>query len=140
MNYLLDTNVISEIREPRTRQPNSKVLDWSKGVSLASLYLSVVTVMELERGVLQLERRDPRQAAVLRSWLSGHVLVAFAGRILPVDIEVAQRAASLHLPTRIAELDAFIAATALVHHMTVVTRNVSHFAPTGVSTLNPWQA
>ena len=140
MSYLLDTNVVSELREPRTRRPNPNVLDWSTGVSPASLYLSVVTVMELERGVLQLERRDPDQAAVLRAWLGGHVLVAFAGRILPVDIEVAQRAAALHMPTRIAELDAFIAATALVHQMTVVTRNVSHFAPTGVHTLNPWQA
>jgi hypothetical protein len=96
--------------------------------------------MELELGVLQLNRRDPAQAAVLRRWLSGQVLVAFDGRILPIDIEVAQRAATLHLPTRISELDAFIAATALVHQMTVVTRNVSHFVPTGVPTLNPWEA
>ena len=140
MNYLLDTKVISELREPRTRPPHPNVLDWSRGVSPASLYVSVVNVMELERGALQLERRDPGQAVVLRAWLSNHVLVAFAGRILPIDLEVAQRAAALHLPTRIAELDAFIAATALVHQMTVVTRNVSHFAPHGVPTLNPWEA
>jgi predicted nucleic acid-binding protein len=138
--YLLDTNVISELREPRARQPDPSVLRWFRSVSPASLYLSVVTVMELEFGILQLERRDPARAAVLRSWLSGHVLIAFSGRILPVDIEVAQRAAALHVPTRIAELDAFIAATALVHRMTVVTRNVSHFGSSGVPTLNPWQA
>jgi predicted nucleic acid-binding protein len=95
--------------------------------------------MELELGILQLERRDPARAAVLRTWLNSHVMMAFADRILPVDIEVAQRAASLYVPTRIAELDAFIAATALVHKMTMVTRNTSHFAPTGVSTFNPWQ-
>ena len=96
--------------------------------------------MELELGVLQLERRDPAQAAVLRRWLTSHVLVVFEERILAIDTEIAQRAAALHMPTRISELDAFIAATALVHQMTVVTRNVSHFAPTGVRTLNPWQA
>lgn len=140
MIYLLDTNVISELREPRARRPDPSVLRWFRSVSPASLYLSVVTVMELELGSLQLERRDPARAAVLRAWLGDHVLVVFADRILSVDIEVAQRAAALHSPTRIAELDAFIAATALVHRMTVVTRNVSHFAPTGVPTLNPWQA
>ena len=96
--------------------------------------------MELELGILQLERRDPVQAAVLRAWFTGRVLRAFAGRILSVDEKVAQRAAALHVPTRIAELDAFIAATALVHGMTVATRNITHFAPTGVSTLNPWDA
>jgi len=96
--------------------------------------------MELELGILQLRHRDPTGATVLRAWLSDHVLTVFSGRILPVDIEVAQRAAALHIPTRISEVDAFIAATGLVHQMTVVTRNVSHFAPTGVPTLNPWQA
>jgi predicted nucleic acid-binding protein len=138
--YLLDTNVISELREPRARRPDPSVLRWFRGVSPASFYLSVVTVMELELGILQLKRRDPARAAVLRAWLNDHVLIVFAGRILPVDIEIAQRAAALHSPTRIAELDEFIAATAFVHQMTVVTRNISHFAPTGVSTLNPWEA
>jgi predicted nucleic acid-binding protein len=137
--YLLDTNVISELRVPRARPTHPSVRRWSNGIPLASLHLSAVTIMELELGVLQLERRDPAQAAVLRRWLTNHVLAAFDGRILPVNTEIAQRAASLHIPTRIAELDAFIAATALVHQMTVVTRNVSHFDPTGVATLNPWQ-
>jgi len=136
--YLLDTNVISELRYPRARPPHPNVRRWSKGVSPASLYLSVVTVMELELGTLRLEHRDPGQAAILRAWLTSHVLTAFAGRILSIDIEVSQRAAALHMPTRIAELDAFIAATALVHNMTVVTRNTSHFAPTGAATLDPW--
>ena len=140
MRYLLDTNVVSELRVPRARPIHPSVLRWSKTVQPASLYLSAVTIMELELGVLQLNRRDPAQAAVLRRWLSGQVLVAFEGRILPIDAKVAQRAATLHLPTRISELDAFIAATALVHQMTVVTRNVSHFVPTGVATLNPWEA
>jgi predicted nucleic acid-binding protein len=137
---LLDTNVISELRVPRTRPTHPGVRRWSNGVPPVSLYLSAVTIMELELGVLQLERRDPAQAAVLRRWLTSHVLVVFEERILAIDTEIAQRAAALHMPTRISELDAFIAATALVHQMTVVTRNVSHFAPTGVRTLNPWQA
>jgi toxin FitB len=140
LNYLLDTNVISELREPRARRPDPNVLRWFRGVSPASLYLPVVTITELELGILQLERLDRARSAVLRTWLNDHVLAVFAGRILPIDIEVAQRAAALHSPTRIAELDAFIAATAFVHQMTVVTRNVSHFAPTGVPTLNPWRA
>ena len=140
MRYLLDTNVISELRVPRARPTHPGVRRWSGKIPPVSLYLSAVTIMELELGVLQLEHRDPAQAAVLRRWLTSHVLVAFDERILAVDTEIALRAAALHMPTRISELDAFIAATALVHRMTVVTRNVSHFAPTGVSTLDPWQA
>jgi predicted nucleic acid-binding protein len=103
------------------------------------LFLSAITIMELELGTLKLERRDPIQGVVLRSWLTEYVLPGFAGRILPVDTEIAQRCAALHVPTRISDLDALIAATALVNGMTVVTRNIDHFAPTGVATLNPWE-
>jgi predicted nucleic acid-binding protein len=138
--YLLDTNVISELREPRTRPTHPNVRQWFKSVSSASLYLSAVTIMELELGILQLTRRDPLQAEVLRGWLNAHVLVVFAGRILSIDTEIAQRAATLHMPTRISELDAFIAATALVHNMTIITRNIAHFVPSGVPALNPWDA
>ena len=94
--------------------------------------------MELETGVLQIERRDTAQGALLRAWLDGHVLPEFAGRVLPVDTAVAQRCARLHVPDRRSERDALIAATALVHGMTVVTRNFADFVETGVPIVNPW--
>lgn len=103
------------------------------------LFISAITVLELETGVLLVERRDPQQGAMLRAWLDGHVLPGFAGRILPVDSAVAQCCARLHVPDPRAERDALIAATALVHGMTVATRNVADFAPTGVVLLNPWE-
>jgi len=140
LNYLLDTNVISELREPRSSPPDARVLRWATNIPLSSLFLSAITIMELELGTLKLERRDPVQAAVLRSWLTQYVLPGFSGRIVPVDTEIAQRCAALHVPTRISDLDALIAATAHVNGMTVVTRNMSHFAPTGVAILNPWDA
>jgi hypothetical protein len=97
-----------------------------------------MTIHELEVGVLLAERRDPAQGAVLRAWLNGHVLPAFGDRILAIDAAVAQRSARLHVPDPRPLRDGLIAATALVHGMTVVTRNVGDFEPTGVATLNPW--
>jgi hypothetical protein len=138
--YLIDTNVISELREPRSRPVDPRVRRWAAGVSAASQFMSVVTVMELELGILKLARRDPAQAAVLRAWMDTRVLPLFAPRILPVDTGIAMRCAPLHVPTRISELDAFIAATALTHNLTVVTRNTADFTGTGVRTLNPWQS
>jgi predicted nucleic acid-binding protein len=102
------------------------------------MFLSAITVMELELGTLLAEQRDAVQGAMLRSWLNGQVLPAYLGRILVVDVQVAVRCAALHVPDRRSERDALIAATALVHGMTVVTRNVADFAPTGVPVLNPW--
>ena len=136
--YLLDTNVISELREPRVRPTHPQVRRWSNSVAAEAHFLSVITIMELEFGILKLMRRDPAQAVVLRDWVDIRVLPAFVGRILSIDAEIAQRCAKLHVPTRISELDAFIAATALVHNLTVVTRNTGDFAGTGVRTLNPW--
>ena len=107
-------------------------------MSPGGLFLSAITILELETGALLVERRDPAQGAILRAWLDGHVLPAFAGRVLAVDTAVAQRCARLHVPDPRADRDALIAATALVHGMTVVTRNVADFEPTGVPTLNPW--
>ena len=95
--------------------------------------------MELEIGILLLERRDRRQGAVLRAWMDGHVLPTFSDRILAVDTRVAQRYAALHVPDLRSDRDALIAATALVHDMTVVTRNVSPFQPIGVAVFNPWE-
>jgi toxin FitB len=102
------------------------------------LYLSVITLQELEIGGLLTERRDPAQGATFRLWLNSQVLPAFTGRILSIDIAVAQRSASLNVPNPRPVRDGLIAATTLVHHMVVVTRNIADFETTGVSTLNPW--
>ena len=135
--YLLDTNVVSELRKIRLGRADTHVADWADSIDASVLYISVITVQELEIGVLLAERRDPKQGAIFRSWLDDHVLPAFAGRVLAVDTAVAQRSARLHVPDQRPVRDALIAATALVHGMTVVTRNVADFAPTGVPTLNP---
>jgi predicted nucleic acid-binding protein len=136
--YLLDTNVVSELRKVRLGKAEKNVAAWADSVEASNLYLSVVTVQELEIGVLLAERRDPAQGALLRTWLNTHVLPAFNGRILAVDVAVAQRSARLHVPDPRPVRDGLIAATALVHGMTVVTRNVADFEPTGAAVLNPW--
>jgi predicted nucleic acid-binding protein len=137
--YVLDTNVVSELRKIRLGKADSQVAAWADSIEVMDLYISVITVQELEIGVLLAERRDPSQGAVFRLWLNGHVIPAFNGRILNVDTAVAQRSAKLHVPDPRPVRDGLIAATALVHGMTVVTRNVADFEPTGVPTLNPWQ-
>jgi len=136
--FLLDTNVVSELRKAKTGKAHARVAAWATKVPAGSLYLSAITLLELEMGVLQVERRDPTQGAVLRRWFDAHVLPAFAGRVLSVDTAVALQCARLHVPDKLSEHDAMIAATALVHGMTVVTRNVADFEPSGVPVLNPW--
>ncbi len=136
--YLLDTNAISELRKTKSGKSDKNVKAWAKNVAPANLFLSVITLLELETGVLLVERRDSSQGAVLRSWLNAQVIPAFADRILNIDVAVAQRCAKLHVPNPRSDRDAIIAATALVHGMTVVTRNVSDFEQTGVEILNPW--
>ena len=138
--FVLDTNVVSELRKIRVGRADRNVAQWADSVDSVDLYLSAITVQELETGVLLAERRDPRQGAVFRSWLDSHVLPAFAGRILPVDTAVAQRSAKLHVPDPRPVRDCLIAATALVHGMTVVTRNTADFQASGVLLLNPWEA
>jgi predicted nucleic acid-binding protein len=136
--YLLDTNVVSELRKIRSGKADAHVARWADSVDTVDLYLSVITVQELEIGVLLLERRDPSQGALLRAWLNGHVLPAFSGRIVSIDTAIAQRSAQLHVPNPQPVRDGLIAATALVHGMTVVTRNVADFEASGVVMLNPW--
>jgi predicted nucleic acid-binding protein len=136
--YLLDTNVVSEMRKIATGKADPRVKAWAKNLLSASAFLSVITVMELELGTLSMERRDARQGAMLRSWLEGQILVEFDGRVLPVDLQIAKRCAALHVPNPCSYRDSLIAATALVHGMTVVSRDISHFARTDVAVLNPW--
>lgn len=138
--YLLDTNVVSELRKSGLPNADAGVIDWAQQVDAGLLFLSAITIMELEVGVLLMERKDKRQGELLRAWLERHVHPAFKDRTLPIDAAVAQRCAKLHVPDKRNERDALIAATALVHGMTVVTRNLTDFAPTGVPILNPWQS
>jgi predicted nucleic acid-binding protein len=138
--YVLDTNVVSELRKIRLGRADSNVALWADSVDAVDLYVSAITVQELEIGVLLAERRDPAQGAMFRTWLDSHVLPAFAGRILPVDTAVAMRSARLHVPDPRPVRDCLIAATALVHGMTVVTRNIVDFEASGVMLFNPWNA
>ena len=138
--YLLDTNVLSELRKRRSGKIDTAVEAWANSVDQADLFLSVITVMEVELGIALLERRDPNQAGVLRLWLHDKVMPAFTGRILPIDAAIALRCARLHVPDTKSERDAWIAATGLVHGLVVVTRNVADFAGTGATLLDPWIA
>jgi len=138
--FLLDTNVVSELRKAGDGRADAHVVAWLSSVDAAALYLSVITLMELELGVLRMERRDVAQGARLRAWMTRHILPEFLDRTLPVDAAVALRCAPLHVPDMRSERDALIAATALVHGMTIVTRNAWDFQGTGVVLLNPWDA
>lgn len=135
--WLLDTNVVSETRRPDRANPS--VIAWMSAQPLSTLFVSAVTVLELRLGALRLERRDPIQGERLVRWIDEQVLRAFEGRIIPVDLDVALRCAPLHVPDTRDDRDAYIAATALVTGMTIVTRNVSDFAGTGAPLLNPWE-
>ena len=136
--YLLDTNVLSETR--RMHRADAAVWAWSQAVPADLLYISAMTVLEIEQGVLRVARRDPQQARLFANWLHKRILPQFEGRILAFDTAAALRCAALHVPDPRPERDAMIAATALVHSLTVVTRNTKDFASCGVGTLNPWLA
>jgi predicted nucleic acid-binding protein len=136
--FILDTDVVFELRKVKAGKAHRKVAAWNEHVALVETYLSIITIHELEFGTLLLERKDRAQGAILRAWLDTRVLPQYEGRMLPIDTPVAQRCARLHVPDPRPLRDAFIAATALVHGMTVVTRNVDDFKPMGVKILNPW--
>jgi len=136
--FVLDTNVVAELRKAQAGKADANVTAWAASVPAASLFVSVITILELEIGVRLVERRDAKQGAILRAWMDGRVLTAFADRVLSVDTSVALECASLHVPDPRSERDALIAATALVHGLTVVTRNVEDFEPMRVAVLDPW--
>ena len=138
--FVLDTNVVSELRKVRSGKANRGLADWASSVPSSWLFLSSIVVHELEHGVLLAERSDPVKGAVLRRWLNTSVAAAFDTRILAVDVAVAKRAASLHVPDPAPFRDALIGATALVHGMAVVTRNSKDFERfKGLDVVNPWR-
>jgi len=137
--FVLDTNVVSELRKAKAGKANKGLSDWATGVPVALMFLSVISLHELEHGVLLAERNDPPKGEVLREWLDSSVLLAFSDRILDVDPAVALQAAGLHVPDPAPFRDALIGATAIVHGMAVVTRNVSDFAGfAGLELIDPW--
>lgn len=135
MTFLLDTDVVSELRKPAAEE---RVVAWAAALPKRVAFLSVVTIREIEAGVLLVERRDAKQGALLRTWLEESVLLGYADRILSVDLAVARRAAALHVADPRPERDALIGATALAHGLTVATRNVADFEPMGVGVVDPW--
>jgi len=136
--FLLDTNVVSELRKAGTDKVNPDVEKWAESVSGQQTFISTITIFELERGVLLMERRDPKQGSILRQWLNSHVLAEYSDRIIPISVNIARRCAALHVPDPMPYYDALIASTALEHCLTVVTRNTEDFDRTGVNLFNPW--
>ena len=136
--YLLDTNIVSELRKIRSGKADANVARWSASVDASDLFISVITIQELQIGVLLAELRDPVQGAALRKWLNSFVLPSFDGRILSIDMACALRSGKLHVPDPKPFRDSLIAATALVHKMTMVTRNVHDFESTGTPIIDPW--
>ncbi len=137
--FVLDTNVVSELRKVRSGKADPQVDAWASEIPSGQLFLSSVTIHELEHGVLLAERADPAKGAVLRRWLDESVAAAFDQRVFVIDATVARRAAALHVPNPAPFRDALIGATALVHGMTLVTRNTKDFARfDGLDIIDPW--
>jgi len=136
--YVLDTNVVSELRKANQGKANKNVVAWSNSISPAELYISAITILEHEMGILTKESKDPIQGIVLRDWMNNQVLPTFADRTISVDTSVAQCCAKLHVPDPKSDRDALIAATALTNGMVVVTRNIADFKLTKVKLINPW--
>ncbi|MBZ9790899.1 type II toxin-antitoxin system VapC family toxin [Rhizobium sp. 3T7] len=139
MKYLLDTNVVSELRKVGDGKADANVTKWVGAQDSNDLFISAITILEIERWILTIQRRDAAQSSRLRGWMDSRVRPEFAERVLPIDDAIATRCAHLRIPDRRNEADALIAATALVHGLTVVTRNVQDFGDTGVIVIDPWQ-
>ena len=137
--FLLDTNTISELRKVSLGRADPNVTKWESRHTPAELFVSVITLMEIEIGILRLARKDLPQSEMLRAWRDDNVLPFFEDRILDVSMPIVARCAALHVPISQPANDSLIAATALVHGLTVVTRNTADFAPMGVKLLNPWE-
>lgn len=136
--YLLDTNVLSELRKAGSNKANANVIEWAKDKATSNLFISSISVLEIEMGILQLKRKDPKQAAIYSTWLNDHVLKAFSDRVLPFDTSIALKCAQLHVPNPKSERDAMIAATCIVHGFALVSRNEKDFQHINVELINPW--
>jgi len=136
--FILDTNVISELRKAGSGKADQNVVFWLSQHNAENLYVSAITLMEIELGILRIARRDAVQGQLLRKWMDHHILPEFSDRTISIDIAVALRAAALHVPDPRPERDSLIAATALVHRMVIVTRNGADFLPMGVTVIDPW--
>lgn len=136
--FLLDTNVVSELRKAGTSRIDPHVQAWAHGARSDDYWISSITIQELEHGILLKEAKDPKGGASLRRWFDDHVLLRFSQRVLPVDLPVARVCAGLQAQSPKPFRDSLIAATAIVHGMTVVTRNTQDFASCSVATFNPW--
>ena len=137
--YLLDTNIISEIRKLAKNKCDKNVADWVRSTSKDLMFANAVVMMELERGVMSIERKDTTQGKLLRHWFEMDVKPAFHGKILKIDEQTAQICAKLHIPDHAPENDAWIAASAIQHNLVLVTRNTADFARTGVKLFNPFE-
>lgn len=139
--FVLDTNAISELRKSSSGRADRGVTEWATNVPTTLMFMSVISLHELEHGLLLAERSDPTKGAILRTWLNNSVRPAFADRLLDIDAKIAIQSASSHMPDAPTSRDALIAATAVRHDMTVVTRNVRDFERlTGAEVMNPWAA
>jgi predicted nucleic acid-binding protein len=137
--FLLDTNIISESRKLGTPRIDPRAARWFAQVDVETSFVSAMTIFELERGVQHMERRDPKQGAVLRRWLDDQIMTTYEHRTLPLSREVALICAGLHIPDPKSERDAWIAATAIEAELIVVSRNVGDFASMGVKLINPFE-
>jgi toxin FitB len=135
--YLIDTNVVSEIRKGQRAAP--AVVSWFQLQRQETLFLSVITILEVEQGYQKLLRHDVRQAQIIRNWIDSGLLKGFQDRILSVDTKIVRQCAGLHIPNKKPYADAMIAATALSYDLTIITRNTRDFEQTGARLLNPWQ-
>lgn len=138
MLYLLDTNVLSELRKVKSGRCAQQVIDWAESVSISDTFISAISVLEIERGILLKEKSDSRQGKILRQWFEEYVLSEYQGRVLAVDRQVARHCARLHVPDKRSLNDSLIAATAFINGMTVVTRNIADFTHMDIPLLNPW--
>lgn len=137
MKFLLDTNVIAELRKGARANPH--VRSWFESLDSDAIMLSVLTIGEIRRGIENVRRRDPATAKALERWLR-RLVAEHRDRILPIDLPVAEEWGRLNVPDPLPVVDALLAATAKVHGLTFVTRNVKDVARTGVELMNPFDA
>jgi hypothetical protein len=140
VNWLLDTNVVSELCKAGAQRADRPVLAWARARRPDTLYLSIISVLEIEIGIRRVEYKDAAQGQLLRRWLDEQLLPTFGDRILTIDLPVVRRCSALHVPNPAPVRDALIAATAITHGLTIATRNVGDFESSGAMTVNPWLA